>query len=148
MKFIKAVFAYLLAVLTTTALGSVAATQFVLADLRMMGVEVPLGVRLETTAHDIIGMSPTFAPIVATALLVAFLVAALLTRFTPLPERGWYLVGGFVAMIAALALVKSVLGGAPIAGAKDTFGLITQGIAGLIGGWTFARMCPEKESQP
>lgn len=147
MKFIKAVFAYLPAVLTTTALGSVAATQFVLADLRMMGVEVPLGVRLETTVHDIIGMSPTFAPIVAAALLVAFLVAALLTRFIPLPERGWYLVGGCVAMIAALLLVKSVLGGSPIAGANDTFGLIAQGIAGLVGGWTFTRLCPVKESQ-
>jgi hypothetical protein len=142
MKISKAIFAYLLAVVATTVLGSVAATQFILAELRTMQVEVPFGVRIETTVHDVIGMSPTFAPIVAGALLVAFLVAALLTRFVPLPDRRWYLVGGFVAIIAALLLIKAVLGGTPIAGARDTLGLVSQGIAGLLGGWIFAKFCP------
>ncbi len=145
MKFVKVFFAYLLAVVTTTVLGSVAATQFVLAELRTMQVDVPLGVRLETTVHDIAGMGPTFAPIVAAALLVAFLVAALLTRFVPLPGRGWYLVGSFVGIIAALLLLKAVLGGTPIAGARDSLGLIVQGVAGLLGGWIFAKLCPKKE---
>jgi hypothetical protein len=147
MKFVKAVFAYLLAVVATTVLGSVAATQFILAELRTMQVAVPFSVRIETTVHDIVGMSPTFAPIVAGALIVAFLVAALLTRFVPLPDRRWYLVGGFVGMIAALLLVKAVLGGTPIAGARGTLGLVSQGIAGLFGGWVFAKLCPEKEQQ-
>ena len=147
MKFVKAFFAYLLAVVATTVLGSVAATQFILAELRTMQVAVPFSVRIETTVHDIVGMSPTFAPIVAGALLVAFLVAALLTRFVPLPDRRWYLVGGFVSIIAALLLVKAMLGGTPIAGARGTLGLVSQGIAGLFGGWVFAKLCPEKEQQ-
>jgi hypothetical protein len=147
MKLVNAFFAYLLAVVATTVLGSVAATQFVLAELRTMQVAVPFSVRIETTVHDIVGMGPTFAPIVAGALLVAFLVAALLTRFVPLPDRRWYLVGGFVGMIAALLLVKAVLGGTPIAGARGTLGLVSQGIAGLFGGWVFAKLCPEKEQQ-
>lgn len=147
MKFVKAFFAYLLAVVATTVLGSVAATQFILAELRTMQVAVPFSVRIETTVHDIVGMSPTFAPIVAGALLVAFLVAALLTRFVPLPDRRWYLVGGFVGIIAALLLVKAMLGGTPIAGARGTLGLVSQGIAGLFGGWVFAKLCPEKEQQ-
>jgi hypothetical protein len=142
MKISKAIFAYLLAVVATTVLGSIAATQFILAELRTMQVEVPFGVRIETTVHDIIGMSPTFAPIVAGALFVAFLVAALLTRFVPLPDRRWYLVGGFVAIIAALLLIKAVLGGTPIAGARDTLGMVSQGMAGLLGGWIFAKLCP------
>ena len=145
MKFIKAIAAYLLAVVATTLLGSILATQFVLAELATMQVEVPLTLRLETTVHDVIGMSPTYAPIVAGALLVAFLVAALLTYFVPLPRRRWYLVGGFVGIIAALLLVKAVLGGTPISGAKDSLGLIAQGIAGLFGGWIFAKLCPERE---
>jgi hypothetical protein len=147
MKISKAIFAYLVAVVTTTVLGSVAATQFVLAELRAMQVDVPFGVRIETTVHDVIGMSPTFAPIVAGALLVAFLVAALLTRFVPLSDRRWYLIGGFVGIIAALLLVKAVLGGTPIAGARGTLGLLSQGMAGLFGGWVFAKLCPEKEQQ-
>jgi len=147
MKIIKAFGAYLLAVVATTALGSVAATQFVLADLRTMQVDVPLSVRFATTFHDIVGISPTFAPIVAGALLVAFLIAALLTRFVPLPERRWYLVGGFVATIAVLLLIKSLLGGSPIAGAKGSFGLVAQGLAGLFGGWVFAKLSPGKEQQ-
>lgn len=147
MKFIKAIAAYLLAVVATTVLGSILATQFVLAELATMQVDVPLTVRLETTVHDIIGMSPTYAPIVAGALLVAFLVAALLTYFVPLPRRRWYLVGGFIGMIAALLLVKTVLGATPISGAKDIPGLLAQGIAGLFGGWLFAKLCPQKEQR-
>lgn len=147
MKFIKVIAAYLLAVAATTALGSILATQFVLAELGTMQVDVPLSVRLQATVHDVVGMSPTYAPIVAGALLVAFLVAALLTYFVPLPRRRWYLVGGFLGIIAALLLVKSVLGGTPISGAKDSLGLIAQGIAGLSGGWIFARLCPEKEQR-
>jgi 4-amino-4-deoxy-L-arabinose transferase-like glycosyltransferase len=147
MKIVKAIFAYFLAVVATTVLGSIAATQFVLAELRTMQVAVPFSVRFETTAHDIVGMGPTFAPIVAGALLVAFVVAALLTRFVPLSDRRWYLVGGFVGIIVALLLVKAVLGGTPIAGARGTLGLVSQGIAGLFGGWVFAKLCPEKEQQ-
>jgi hypothetical protein len=147
MKLVKAFFAYFLAVVATTVLGSLAATQFVLAELRTMQVAVPFSVRIETTVHDIVGMGPTFAPIVAGALLVAFLVAALLTRFVPLSDRRWYLVGGFVGLIAALLLIKAVLGGTPIAGARGTLGLVSQGMAGLVGGWVFAKLCPEKEQQ-
>jgi len=147
-KFAKTVVAYALAVLATTVLGAVAATQFVLAELSTMQVAVPFGVRLETTMHDIMGMSPTFAPIVAGALLIAFLVAALLARFIPLEKRRWYLVGGFVAIIAALLLVKALLGGTPIAGAKDTLGLLAQGVAGMVGGWIFAQLFPQRELQP
>ena len=147
MKIVKAVFAYFLAVVATTVLGSITATQFVLAELRTMQVAVPFSVRIEPTVHDIVGMRPPFAPIVAGALLVAFLVAALLTRFVPLPDRRWYLVGGFVGIIAALLLVKAMLGGTPIAGARGTLGLVSQGIAGLFGGWVFAKLCPEKEQQ-
>lgn len=147
MKIVRAILAYLLAVVATTALGSVAATQFILAELRTMQVAVPFSVRIETTVHDIVGMGPTFAPIVAGALLVAFLVAALFTRFVPLPDRRWYLIGGFVSIIATLLLMKAVLGGTPIAGARGTLGLVTQGMAGLLGGWIFAKLCPEKEQQ-
>lgn len=147
MKLVKAFFAYFLAVVATTVLGSLAATQFVLAELRTMQVAVPFSVRVETTVHDIVGMGPTFAPIVAGALLVAFLVSALLTRFVPLSDRRWYLVGGFVGLIAALLLIKAVLGGTPIAGARGTLGLVSQGMAGLVGGWVFAKLCPEKEQQ-
>ena len=148
MKFVHVIFAYVLAVVATTVLGSVAATQFILAELRTMQVAVPFSVRIETTVHDIVGMGPTFAPIVAGALLVAFLVAALLTRFKPLPDRRWYLVGGFIGIIAALLLVKAVLGGTPIAGARGTLGLMSQGMAGLFGAWLFAQLCPENEQQP
>lgn len=147
MKYVKTISAYLVAIVATTVTGSVLATQFVLAELRTMQVAVPFGVRIETTVHDVIGMGPTFAPIVAAALLVAFLVAALLTRFIPLPDRRWYLVGGFVGIIAALLLIKAVLGGTPIAGARGTLGLLSQGMAGLIGAWVFTKLCPVKEQQ-
>jgi hypothetical protein len=146
-KFIKIISAFLLAVAATTVLGSVAATQFILAELQKMEVAIPLAVRLKTTVHDVVGMSPAFALIVGAAFLVAFLFAALLTRFVPLPSRAWYLIGGAVAVVAALVLIKSQLGGSPVAGARGGLGLAAQGLAGLAGAWVFTKLCAEKERQ-
>lgn len=140
MKLTKVFLAYLLSVATTTIVGSVSATQFVLAELPKMNIAVPMGLRVETTVHDILGMSPTFSPIVAVALLVGFLVAGLFTRFLPLPKHGWYWIGGAIAMISALLLVKAALGGTPVAGARTQAGLLAQGFAGLMGGWVFAKL--------
>jgi hypothetical protein len=79
--------AYLLAVAIAYVLATVTATQSVVASLDGMGVAVGLADRLAMTARDIRGMAPMFLPMVAFALLVAFLSAALLSRciFSPAP---------------------------------------------------------------
>ena len=113
-----------------------------------MQVDVPLAVRFETTWHDILGMSPAFSLMVAGAFLVAFLIAAILTRLAPLPSGAWYMVGGMLAVALALVIIKILLGGTPIAGARGAAGLTAQAIAGLAGAWVFTRLGPAREDAP
>jgi hypothetical protein len=140
MRIVRTVAAFAAAVAAAGVLGSVAATQFVLAELSRMQIPVPFGLRVETTVHDILGMAPLYCAIVAGAFLVAFPLAAQLPRLLPLPKKTWLMIGGFAALVATLLLIRMLLGGAPVAGARGVFGLAAQGAAGLVGGWLFARL--------
>jgi hypothetical protein len=137
---IRAIVTFAAAVLATAVLGSAIATQFIMFELQRMQIDVPAGVRLEATFHDILGMTPLYAMIVAGAMLVTFPIAFLAARFTPMSRRAWLMIGGFAGVVAALLLVKAMLGGTPIAGARGLTGLAGQGLAGLAGGWLFAKL--------
>ena len=66
----------LVAVLVTTAIGSVIQTQINLAAVQAMGAPLPWALRLQTTAQDLIGFSPTLGGITAGAFLCALPAAA------------------------------------------------------------------------
>ncbi|MEP2759344.1 MAG: hypothetical protein ABJP66_09780, partial [Hyphomicrobiales bacterium] len=71
---------FVLAVIVTTVLGAIAHTQFVLAELTGLGIEIPVSDRLSTTVQDIAGMGPMFGMIIAIAFLIAMSAAALVYR--------------------------------------------------------------------
>ena len=73
--------AYLAAVGVAYLLASITATWSVVASLARMGVEVAPSDRLAMTLADLAGMAPMFLPMVAFALLIAFMCAALLNRW-------------------------------------------------------------------
>jgi hypothetical protein len=148
MKIVRTGGAFVAAVAATGILGSIAATQFVLAELSRMQIPVPFGLRVETTVHDILGMAPTYSAIVAGAFLLAFPVAAQLRRLLPLPRKNWLMIGGFASLVATLLLIRMLLGGTPVAGARGVFGLAAQGAAGLVGGWLFARLTAAEDVKP
>ena len=78
--------AYLAAILAASVLGCAASTQFTLAGLRSFGIDVPWTDWLAATLHDIVGMGPTYALVVAVAYLPGFLIAAFLLRWVPGPK--------------------------------------------------------------
>ena len=80
---IKVVMAYCGAVLAAYVAGSIFATQFILANVSAMGMDVTTGVRLQATFHDLAGLSGTYLPMIAVALLIALLAAAGLSRLLP-----------------------------------------------------------------
>jgi hypothetical protein len=129
--------AWLLAVAVAYLLASASATQYVIAHLAGMGIGVPLGERAAMTLQDVRGMAGMFLPMVAFALLVAFMTAALLCRWLSHWRLPLYLLAGAVGLVAIHLLLHLAFGVTPIAIARSTGGLLLQALAGAVGGFTY-----------
>jgi hypothetical protein len=144
--FLKIIGAFLAAIVTADVLACIGSTQFVLAGLTNMGMDVSIAVRFSATIHDVVGMAPPYAVVIAVAFLLAFAFSALLLRWIPGSRVLWYSASGTVAIIAALLIVEFQLGGMLVGGARTPMGLAVQGLAGGLGGWVFARLLPRRGS--
>ncbi|OLU20509.1 hypothetical protein BVH01_00780 [Pseudomonas sp. PA1(2017)] len=129
-----------LAVLVATVLGSIVQTQFNLAALQQLGADIPPGIRLKTTAHDLLGFSPTLAALVVAAFLVALPLTAWLA-----PAQGalrWlaFLLAGALAMLLALIFTNAVAPMPTLIGANRTLaGTLALMLCGSLGSLVFAR---------
>jgi hypothetical protein len=132
--------AYLLAVAIAYVLATVTATQSVVASLDGMGVAVGLADRLAMTERDIRGMAPMFLPMVAFALLVAFLSSALLSRWLHRWRLPLYFTAGAAALVCIHLALHLAFGITPVAIARSGGGLVMQGMAGGIGGLIYIAM--------
>lgn len=132
--------AYIAAVIAAYALGAVFHTQMVFAALAGAGAEIPLSLRLETTAGDLIGLWQ-YAAVVAIALLVGFAVAAILKRILkPLAPIAYPLAGAAGVALALTLMSMQYYGTTPIAGARGPVGFALQCLAGAAGGVVFAAL--------
>lgn len=144
---LRRIIVFLIAIVAATVLAAAASSQFVLSELSALGVNVPLSDRLAVTMHDVIGMFPLFGSIVAVGFLLAFLVAGGIARWLPSGRTALFVLAGASAIVVALLIMRASLGLMPVAGARSTFGLIVQGLAGATGGWCFAAMTRRSEPQ-
>jgi hypothetical protein len=128
---------YLAAVLVAYMLASVMATLAVIASLGRMGVDVGTADRLKMILEDIGGMAGMFLPMVAFALLAAFLVTALLCRWLRRWRRPLYILAGAAALLAIHIALNLAFGLTPIAAARTGAGLFLQSLAGAAGGLTY-----------
>ncbi len=130
---------YLAAVAIAYGLASLTATQAVVWRLAAMGVSVGWSERVAMSLRDLAGLAPLFLPMVAFALLVAFLGAALACRYVAHWRCGarWpgvvYFVAGASALVMLHLTLKLAFGLAPIAVARTAGGLALQALAGGIG---------------
>lgn len=129
--------AWLLAVAAAYLLAVLTATQSVVARLQGMGVEVSPSDRFSMSLSDMAGMASMFLPMVAFALLAAFLTAALLCRWLVRGRRVLYIVAGATAVISIHLLLHLAFGITPVAIARTAGGLALQGLAGGIGGLVY-----------
>lgn len=131
---------FCLAVLVATVLGSVVQTQFNLAALQQLGAQIPPGIRLQATAHDLLGFSPTLAALV----IAAFIIALPLTTWLA-PAHGalrWlaFLLAGALAMWLALTFANAVSPMPTLIGANRTLsGTLALMLCGGLGSLVFAR---------
>jgi len=131
--------AYTAAVLFASILASIFSTQFVIAELHSIGVEVPFNTRLAMTAKDF-GVLQTLGLAIAGAFLVAFTVAQIVVKKTRTNSLFWYVLAGFSAVPCLLLIISWHLQLMPIAGARSHVGLAFQALAGGCGGWLFTKL--------
>lgn len=151
---VRRIVAFVIAAVVMVVLGSLAHSLFVqeawsVAAAQAEGtdpVAIPLGERISWITHDLIGMEsnqPAYGAITTIALLIAFLVAGLVARFTGL-RVVVFAVAGAVAIFVMFTALKMSLGTVGIFGARGAMGLAAQMSAGLIAGLVFALLTPRQ----
>ena len=147
MKFLTLVGHFLLAVLVTFILASVSHSHFVMQRLIEVGVEIDLATRLASTWDDLLGLAPGYAPIIAAALLLGFLIMSTLQRFLSIPSLLVYPLAGVLAIATAHLAMHPIFNVTLIAGARGTAGLLFQCLAGLAGGFVFLQLRSNNDTQ-
>jgi hypothetical protein len=143
MGFFKVLGAFIAAVFVLTVLATVLQSVFVLAALSGVGAQISAGEAAGMITADLAGLGPLYGAFIAFALLIAFLVSALVHRITPLSRTLVFASAGIAAMAVMLLAMEQVFFGVQlIAGARTLSGFGAQMLAGLLAGFTFAALTP------
>lgn len=144
---VRRLIGFVIAALVMIVLGSIAHSLMVQqawTDAATMGegaqASLPFADRLNWIVSDLVGMEanvPPYGSLTTIALLLAFLAAGLVARFTGL-RTIVFAVAGAVAIFVLYFLLKSQLGTVGVFGARGTLGLALQMTAGLVAGAVFA----------
>ncbi len=137
---IRSISAFLAGILVAYTIGAFLATQHVLGQLTMMGMNIDFGVWAHATLHDLVGMFPLYGALMAAAFLAALPVVLLICRGRPGWRRIGYTTGFFAAIIVLHLLMPALLNVHPVAATREFGGLIQQGLAGAVGGFVFYRL--------
>ena len=145
---IRALLAYLVAVIVTYITGAFFASQNnlsqvaeIISEKPEIGLSITFSQRLDAAFHDITHMVQSYLPLIAVAFLIAFPVSGLLSSMVAPRRRGlFYVLAGFVAVITLHISLKAAFDVWGVAATRTLSGLITQGLCGLLGGYIFHRM--------
>lgn len=126
--------AFLASVVLTYALAVAGATAAVVLSLKHMGVTVPAATAADMLGRDLIGMANMFLPMIAFGLLIAFMTTALIRRYLKRWPLALYLLAGATAVTCIHLGLQAAFGITPIAVARSVGGLVSQALAGALGG--------------
>jgi cellobiose-specific phosphotransferase system component IIC len=146
---LRRVVAFVVAAIAMLLLGSAAHSFFVQqAWARAAGqasgtapASIPFADRISWAAHDLFGMIVPYCALTSIALLVAFLIAGALARFTGYRVIVFGLAGA-LALFVLFTVMRSVLGTVGVFGARGPAGLAAQMAVGAVAGVLFARLTP------
>jgi hypothetical protein len=107
---------------------------------------IPFADRISWAVHDLGGMFFPYAAITSIALLIAFLLAGALSRFS---GRRMFVFGlaGACAIFALFTAMRMSLGTVGIFGARGPIGLAAQMVVGAVAGLLFARLTSRQTAQ-
>jgi cellobiose-specific phosphotransferase system component IIC len=100
---------------------------------------IPFADRIAWAGHDLVGMFVPYCGVTSIALLIAFLIAGALARFTGF-RTIVFGVAGALALFTLFTILRDVLGTVGIFGARGAAGLAAQMAAGAVAGLLFARL--------
>jgi hypothetical protein len=107
---------------------------------------IPFADRVSWAVHDLGGMILPYAATTSVALLIAFLTAGVVARFTGLRVMVFGLAGA-LALFVLFMVLKMLLGSVGIFGARGAIGLAAQMAVGLTSGVLFAQLTRPSESK-
>jgi predicted membrane-bound dolichyl-phosphate-mannose-protein mannosyltransferase len=131
---------FILATIVTAMLACLAQTQMVLHGLSQLDVQISFSERLYMSWQDLAGLLPSYGSIILLGLAIGFGATKLIRRYTSIKSPNLYIFAGGAVMAVILIAMQPVLGVTLIAGARSSFGIILQIIAGMIGGFCFMRL--------
>jgi hypothetical protein len=105
-------------------------------------VAIPLADRVSWAVHDLAGMLLPYASTTSAALLVAFVTAGAVVRFSGHRPVVFGVAGAF-AIFALFTGMKFLLGTVGIFGARGMVGLASQMAVGSCAGLVFAKLTPQ-----
>ena len=92
------------------------------------------------TLSDLAGMAGMFLPLIAFALLAAFLVAALIVYWWGRWRIALYVIAGATAIVTLHLTLHLAFSLTPVAIARSVPGLFVQALAGAAGGYLYVRL--------
>jgi hypothetical protein len=144
---LRRMFAFVVAAAAMVLLGSVAHSYFVQQAWSMAAghaygtapAAIPFVDRISWAAHDLIGILLPYGALTSIALLVAFLIAGALARFSGFRVIVFGIAGA-LALFVLFMTMRRLLGTVGIFGARGPAGLAAQMAIGAIAGVVFARL--------
>ena len=131
---------FLVAVIFAFVIASLFHSQFVMAELIKVGVEISFSDRLSMSIDDLLGLYPTYGIVIALSFFIAFIVSSLIVKRVSLSPYILYALAGGAGVSAALLAMHPILDITLLASARSTFGFICQSLAGAMGGAVFAHL--------
>jgi len=143
----RLIIAFVAAVLATYVIAVLGYTQLNLANLVEMGVSVSPGVRFQSALHDLGGMTGLYLPIISVALLLGFGVTRVVLIWLSELRTVGYILGGFVAIFVVDLALGQLMGTHPLAVTRTSVGLLSQCLAGALGGYVFSLMSVKAQAE-
>ena len=133
---------FVIALLVGVVLGSIVQTQFNLAALQALGVEMPPGERIATTLHDLASFAPLYAVLFSVGFVVSQTAAALLSGWLGGRFLGLLCTGGAVVGLWATLWLVDTLAPPPtlVAATRGIAGLVAMLATAGVAGWLFAQL--------
>lgn len=142
---IRVFLGWAIAVLTAVVTGSVIQTQFNLSRIQELGPEIGFGTRASATWHDLLYFTPAYALLVSIAFAIAWPVAGLLKRWMPDQRTLLFILAGFFAIWAMIAIMNRALPVTAIGATRSLAGVIVLSLMGAVAGWLYTRIVPVVE---
>ena len=114
------------------------ATQFNLAEIAALGLNVPFADRLATTAHDLVGGLPLIATIFGFGFIIAMPITGIIARWVKILPHVAHALGGFAGVGVTLFALKALFAITPIGAARDIDGFIALCLSGAVAGYVYS----------